>query len=541
MQKFITVFFFGFVVPEKPLYVWNSVLFVGVPSRNGCIRVSLLGHFIISFRQSVFYKKLHSLQVAFSIAPFFFVVNTFTKKIKKIFDKKSSATHTIKKERQMKKEKGKQSIIGGAVIIALGGFIAKVIGALYRIPLTNLIGGKGIGLYQLIYPTYCLLLTVSATGIPASISKLTAEKISKGQSPKTVLKKAMKLFCLIGLAGSVLMAISAPFLSKLQGSQEVVFGYYALAPSVFFVSAISVFRGYFQGKNKMFPTALSEVVEQVVKVGAGLFFAYKFRSNLRLAVTFLLLSVSISEITALGLMFLLYKKNKNKEEGKQGGRVEAKQIIRLSLPVTISSLLLPLSALLDSVLVVRLLSAYAENAVTLYGLFSGGAVTIINLPVSVCYGIAVSSVPAVVKAEKEGKKAVRKKWLFSLFITIAVALPSALALYLFAPTAVKVVFRSLTGEEREILIRLVKTLSISALFLSCVQTLSACLTAQGKPQKGAIAMLIAVTVKTACYTLLLKSSKISVFGLAHATNLCYFVAFLLDLLYNIRVNKRRKE
>ena len=165
-----------------------------------------------------------------------------------------------------------------------------------------------MGLYQMIYPVYCLLLTVSATGIPSSIAKLTAERVSKGQGDKPLFSTAMKLFVFIGLGGSLLMAIIAPFLAKAQGNTETVGGYYALAPSVLLVSAISVFRGWFQGKNDMLPTALSEVTEQVVKVAFGLLFAYLFRENIARAVVFLLLAVSISELAALCLMILLFQR-----------------------------------------------------------------------------------------------------------------------------------------------------------------------------------------------------------------------------------------
>jgi O-antigen/teichoic acid export membrane protein len=127
----------------------------------------------------------------------------------------------------------------------------------------------------------------------------------------------------------------------------------------------------------------------------------------------------------------------------------------------------------------------------------------------------------------------------SLFTTIAVALPAALGLYFFAEPAAKIIFRSLKGEELQTLIKLVKIFSVSALTLSCVQTLSACLTAQGKPKFAALSMLIAVTVKTLVYVLLLQKPQISVFGLAYATNVCYLVAFLLDLLYNLSIRKAK--
>lgn len=441
----------------------------------------------------------------------------------------------------MEKVKGenKSGFLKGAALIAAGGFIAKVIGALYRIPLTNLIGGRGLGLYQMVYPVYCLLLTVSATGIPSSIAKLTAERIGKGQGDKPLFVSAMKLFVIIGLCGSVVMAIIAPFLAEAQGAQEVLGGYYALAPSVLLVSAISVFRGWFQGKNDMLPTALSEVTEQVVKVAFGLLFAYLFRENVALAVTFLLFAVSLSELVALLLMWILFRRVPAGRKLKNGGgRVAMKSVLRLSIPVTFSSILLPASSLVDSVLAVRLLSAYSTDAVTLYGLFSGGAVTVINLPVSVCYGIAAASVPAVATASAAGQ-GVKRRLFFALGITVLIAAPCAAGLYLFAEPAAKIIFRSLQGEELATLIALIRAFAPSALTLSCVQTLSACLTAQGKPQHSAFSMLVAVTVKTFAYTFWLKTPEISIFGLAYATNLCYLVAFLLDLVYNLIVSKRK--
>lgn len=437
----------------------------------------------------------------------------------------------------MKREESK-GFLKGAAWIAAGGFIAKIIGAVYRIPLTNIIGGHGLGLYQLVYPVYCILLTVSATGIPSSIAKLTAERIAKGESDRAVFKTAWKLFLWIGVGGTALMAATSPLLSKLQGTQDILWGYFALAPSVFLVSAISVFRGYFQGRNNMFPTAMSEICEQVIKVAFGLLFAYLYRGNVQKSVIFLLLSVSISELATLFLMIFFFQRVPAHDKSEnQGGRVAMKSILRLSLPVTFSSILLPLSGLLDSMLVPYLLGIYETNAVALYGLFAGGATTVVNLPVSVCYGLAAASVPAVAKADEAHRK---KKIAFSLGVTVLVTLPSALALYFLAAPAVKLIFRNLMETELLTLVKLVKMLSLSALTLSCVQTLSACLTAQGKPQYAALSMLIAITVKTAVYVLLLRNPEISVFGMAHATNLCYLVAFSLNLLYNFTC-KRNKE
>ena len=129
---------------------------------------------------------------------------------------------------------------------------------------------------------------------------------------------------------------------------------------------------------------------------------------------------------------------------------------------------------------------------------------------------------------------------YSLGLTALIGGISALGLYLFAEPAVSIIFRSLTGKEKEILVQLVRIYAISALTLSCAQTLSACLTAQGKPQYAALSMLIGVVVKTVSYFFWVKSPENSIFALAHATNLCYLVAFLLDFMYNLIVIKKAK-
>ena len=433
---------------------------------------------------------------------------------------------------------GKENIVKGAAVIAFGGFLAKIVGALYRIPLTNLIGGEGIGLYQLVYPFYCLLLTVSATGIPSSIAKLTAERIERGESPRPLFALAMKLFLIIGGASALLMGALAPLLSSAQGEKGLWGGYVTLAPSVFLVSGISVFRGYFQGKNNMFPTAISEVVEQVVKVALGILFAYLFRDDLYLAVAMLLLAVTASECAALLFLWLRFRKDPPMLGGV-GEKPTVKAVLALSIPVTLSAGLLPLSGLIDSVLVVRLLRAYEQNAVALFGLFSGGAVTIINLPVSVCYGIAVASVPAIARA-KAGGQGTRKKLLYVTGLTLLLSLPCALGLFFLAEPAVKIIYRSLQPSELQTLVGLVRAFSAGAVTLSLTQTLAACLTALGKPSRAALSMAVAVSVKTALNAVLVRNPDFSVYGAVIATNACYLVSAALDFFFALYHSKKKR-
>ncbi|MBQ8407039.1 MAG: polysaccharide biosynthesis C-terminal domain-containing protein, partial [Clostridia bacterium] len=354
-----------------------------------------------------------------------------------------------------------------------------------------------------------------------------------GFSTRPLFKSALKLFLSIGAGGTALMICLSPILSSLQG-EPLIKGYLALAPSVFLTSAIAVFRGYFQAERDMRPTALSEVVEQVVKVSLGLLFAYLNRGNPVRAVGFLLLAVSVSELTALGVLILLYGRAKNREKSiKDGGRVALKSVFAVSFPASLSSSLFPLSSFLDSVVLVRLMEKYTQNAVSLYGLFSGGAASLAALPASVCHALAVSCVPEVSKAHAsgQGKESVKKVLLW----TAAFSFVGSLGLYLLAPQAVQILFKGLTAEERLLTARLVRGLSIGTVFLACSQTLSSCLTAMKKPKYSVYAAALAVGVKLLLNFLLVSKPEFSIFGGVIALDVCYFVDFLLNLLYNLRV------
>ena len=192
--------------------------------------------------------------------------------------------------------KQKQSFLAGAIIISVGGFVSKLLGAVYRIPLTNILGGEGMGIYQMVYPLYCILLTVSASGIPTGISRL----ISSGRGAGAE-RQAFRLYGAVGVIGMLIMFVLSAPLAALQTEPAIKLCCQLLCPSVFFVSLLSVVRGYFQGKGNMLPTATTEIMEQVIKVAFGVAFSYLFRGNLPLAVASTLLAVTISEIISTGV------------------------------------------------------------------------------------------------------------------------------------------------------------------------------------------------------------------------------------------------
>ena len=198
-------------------------------------------------------------------------------------------------------EDSQKSLKKGALILGVSAIISKILGAVYRIPLVRIIGGDGVGIYQLVFPVYALLLEFSGCAFPTAISKLIAEIKGDDVEEKSfaLFKSALSL-CLIlgGIATIVMIALARP-LAILQGDERAYIAYLFLAPSIFLVSLLSCYRGYFQGKMNMKPTAFSQVIEQSVKLAFGLFFASIFMPNVPLSAGGATLAVTISEGVAL--------------------------------------------------------------------------------------------------------------------------------------------------------------------------------------------------------------------------------------------------
>ncbi len=433
-----------------------------------------------------------------------------------------------------------KTFLKSVAVITAGTLFAKGIGALYRIPLMGLLGGYGMGLYHMAYPLFLLLLTFSSAGIPSAFSRMIAEERARGVEDGSTVKSALGLFAVLGFFGSVLMCLFAPEMAKLQQDPALVTCYYALAPSVFLVALIAVFRGYFQGKNNMLPTAFSEILEQLFKAAAGLYFAYRYRLEPQKAVTYALAAVTLSELCALLYLALRYRgewRAKRLCVQRRGGA----SILSSAFPVMAAAALLPLSQMVDSIVIVRLLSRHTARAVSLYGLFSGGALGLVNLPATLCYGLAAASVPAVSSAfARKDQEEGRRRAIYALALALALAIPCSVGLYLFARPLAGILYPALPEGDRAVLVSLIKTVSVSAATLAGVETLAATLTGMGRAKYAAVSMLTAVTAKFLLQFLLVGSARYSILGAAAAANICYLIAFSLDLFYTVKKDRTGK-
>ena len=197
----------------------------------------------------------------------------------------------------------------GAGMLAVCSVLAKLLGAMYRIPLTNILGGEGMGLYQMVFPLYTLLLTVSSGGLPVAISRLIAVKLADGdeKGAAKVLNVAVVALFIVGLLGTLTLLLLNDFIAGVQGNREAALAYVGIAPAVTFVAVLSCYRGYYQGRENMLPSAVSQLVEQAVKLGLGLYFASLFlKKGTAYGVLGALLGVSVSEFLAMAVLIAMY-------------------------------------------------------------------------------------------------------------------------------------------------------------------------------------------------------------------------------------------
>ena len=206
----------------------------------------------------------------------------------------------------MSEQSKKQSFLGGAAILAGAVAVVKVIGALYKLPLNNILGDVGKTYFQTAYEIYNVLLTVSTAGLPLAISKLTSQAHARGREneKRKIFRTAIWLFFALGLIGSCLMFFGAQGLADFQRNSMAAAPIRALAPAVFCVCLLACMRGYTQGQGNMTPTAVSQVLEALLKLAIGLPLAwYVLRIGMSLEMGAAAAILGVTAGTAVSMLF----------------------------------------------------------------------------------------------------------------------------------------------------------------------------------------------------------------------------------------------
>ena len=479
------------------------------------------------------------------------------------------------KNKEIKTNRWKK-LLSGAGMLAACGLIAKMIGAVYKIPLTGILHAEGIGLYQLVFPLYVVLLTVSSGGLPVAISKIVSEFTAKGDTKgaKRTLWAAFFSLSIIGSLGSLVILLFREQIAAAQGNRLAAIAYVGIAPSVLIVALISCFRGYFQGKQNMFPTAISQLIEQVVKLAAGMLGAmYMMRYGLEWAVFGALAGVSLSEFIALSFLVIMYWAARGRAARKSARNphtqlarallTEAaseaapvitpaplakvnvstrdiyKKIYAVAIPVTLGALVIPITQVIDSLLIINILSHNGHTvreATASYGLLAGPVSALVSMPAVLSMSIAIALLPRIsaLKTQNSDISAVTaKSFKYSMitgapFFALFAALGTPILRLLFAG--------AMPPEMVDLGGFLLMFAGAYVIFISFLQPAAATLQGVGKAYVPATNLFIGAAVKAIATCILLPI--VGILGAVLATLLCYMVTAFLDLVSMLRHVKR---
>jgi len=483
----------------------------------------------------------------------------------------------------------KKSFVKGAGILAISGLIVKVIGAVFRIPLMNIIGSEGIGLYQMAYPIYAFLLVASTSGLPVAISKMVSEELAVGNhfGGYKIFRISRRLLVLLGIVTSIILLLSSGLISRIQGNPKSIYALMAISPALFFVSVMSAYRGYFQGMHVMHPTALSQIVEQLGKLIMGLTLAALWLpKGPEFAAAGAIIGVTLSEVAALVLLLGIYRRERNtiirnarltyRKYQQTSSRSIIYRLIEIAVPVTIGASIMPLVNMSDQVIVVNRLvpiidkipnipyslesfmefaiekgaqipagltlenmaalmpEVYTEYvkmiATQLYGILTGGVNTLINFPAVLTIALAMSLVPAISESYAlKDMRGVANTTTLGIRLTLLVGVPAAVGLGVLAEPILRALYNL---EEWEYLYgsHLLMTLCVGVVFLTLVQSLTAMLQGVGKQGIPVRNLFIGALFKVVITFVLVAIPRWNIEGAAIGTVVCYGVAALLNFL-----------
>ena len=430
----------------------------------------------------------------------------------------------------------------GTMILTISSIIVKVIGSLNWIILSRVLGGEGIGLYQMGFPIYLMAITVSSAGVPVAISIITSEKLANKdyRGAKRVFNVSLRLLLISGLIFSSALFFGADFLinQHIIRDSRAYYSIIALAPAVFFVTFLASFRGYLQGWLIMTPTATSEVVEQLVRVITMLVFADLFMPyGLAYAAGGASMGAGAGAFCALLVLMWFYRRLKRRlhEEieaqddsipQESAGHI-IKRLLKLALPVSLTSLMLPIGANLDLLIVPQRLEVAGfdvRHATELFGYYNGMAVPLVNLATIFTAAMTISLVPSISESRTlERFDAIRDKIRLAFRVAMIITFPCFMGLFFLAEKVAALIYNA-PGAAGAI-----QTMSVGILFLGMHQISTGILQGLGKTAIPVINMILACLVKVVMSWWLTAIPLLGIKGASMATVADFAVAAIINM------------
>ena len=430
----------------------------------------------------------------------------------------------------------------GTMILTISSIIVKVIGSLNWIILSRVLGGEGIGLYQMGFPIYLMAITVSSAGVPVAISIITSEKLANKdyRGAKRVFNVSLRLLLISGLVFSSALLFGADFLinQHIIRDARAYYSIIALAPAVFFVTFLASFRGYLQGWQIMTPTATSEVVEQLVRVITMLVFADLFMPyGLAYAAGGASMGAGAGAFCALLVLMWFYRRLKRRlhEEieaqddsipQESAGHI-IKRLLKLALPVSLTSLMLPIGANLDLLIVPQRLEVAGfdvRHATELFGYLTGMAVPLVNLATIFTAAMTISLVPSISESRTlERFDAIRDKIRLAFRVAMIITFPCFMGLFFLVEKVAALIYNA-PGAAGAI-----QTMSVGILFLGMHQISTGILQGLGKTAIPVINMILACLVKVVMSWWLTAIPLLGIKGASMATVADFAVAAIINM------------
>lgn len=464
-----------------------------------------------------------------------------------------------------KKVDTKQSVLKGAMILSIGAMLSKVIGLVYRIPLNNIIGDVGNGLYSSVYQVYLIILTLTATAIPSGLSKLVAEREALGQHKEAdrIFKLTLKYCLICSLVLTLVVCFGADFISDVFfPGENIAMPMRVLVPTILIATMVANFRGYFQGLGNMMPTAKSMVIEQVAHVISTVVLAYiLIKISLLSAVAGAALGASVGSAVALIILLISYKKARGDRKALLDAQVSFKQekeseilkrILVIIVPIIISSCVFSITTFIDLSIMSNFLPGSLQQlkdsglidtvpvpdaatytmkdlATSLKGQYGYQYTTFINIPVALIVQLAAAVIPAISAAVAlKDYNEVNNRIKEILKLGMLIGAPISVAFLLFGKPLVKLALFSNTGGE------ILSAGALSLVFITIAQLTAAVIQAMGKTMRASVHAIIACAIKIVVDYVLITIPSLNIFGVVYATTICYFLYAAFNIIYLYR-------
>lgn len=446
-------------------------------------------------------------------------------------------------------EPKKQNYLHGATILAAGIIIMKILGALYKIPIGNIIGDEGYAHFLIAYNMYSVFLTLATAGLPVALSRMICEAHTRGRiiQARRTFSVAWWTFLVLGVFCSIVMYLFPTELAAMLNDVEAAQSIWALSPAVLLVCLTSAYRGYCQGRENMIPTTVGQVLEVLVKVVIGLALAWylvRLGKSTPVASAGAIFGVTAGGLAAFVYMFIYKKRNypaaavSAPDVPDSRGKILG-DLLRIGIPITLGSSVLTLINLLDSGLSMGRLQSAAgvsyETAKVLYGVY-GKAQTLYNLPPTFITQLAISLVPAIsarmVMRDRLGAARIAEN---SMRISAIIALPMGVGLSVLAYPIMNVLYPNSNAAGPSLLF----ILGIASFFVSMAILMNAILQAHGNEIYPVYSMAAGGLVKIVINWFLVARPELNIVGAPIGTIGCYIVMCVMDYAFLCKCLERR--